>query len=347
MEKKIIDLRSDTVTKPTQEMREAMRNAEVGDDGFSEDPTVNQLEKMAAEKMGKEAAIYVVSGTMGNQVSLRAHTQPGDEIIVESQSHIYNYELGAMAALAGVQPRTIPGKYGILDPQAIEEVLQSPHPVCPPIRVISIESSHNRAGGTVYPLPIIKQIYKIAKKHSLMVHLDGARIFNAAIALGVKAKQIAQYADSIMFCLSKGLGAPVGSIIASTQEFIEKTRRFRRMYGGGWRQAGIIAAAGIVALEKMIDRLVEDHQNARILAEGINRLPGLKIDFFTVQTNIVVFEVADSDISAKWLMEKLREKGILISGFTPRVLRMVTHKDVDRKDIYQTLNILEEILRKK
>ncbi|MBI2562568.1 MAG: threonine aldolase family protein [candidate division NC10 bacterium] len=265
----MVDLRSDTVTKPTPEMRRAMAEAEVGDDVFGEDPTVNRLEALAAERLGKEAGLFVVSGTMGNQVSLMAQTQRGDEVILDESSHIFNYEVAALVVLSAVQPRTLRGQHGILDPEDIRRAIRPPNIHAPRNTLIAVESSHNRGGGTCYPPETLREIRRIATTNGMAVHLDGARIFNASIATGAPVRELAAQADSVTFCLSKGLGAPVGSVVVGTRAFIDRARRARKMFGGGMRQAGILAAAGVVALETMVDRLQEDHENARSLAEGV------------------------------------------------------------------------------
>ncbi len=341
----IVDLRSDTVTKPTPEMRRAMAEAEVGDDVFAEDPTVARLEALAAERLGKEAGLFVTSGTQGNQVSLMAHTQRGDEIILDENSHIFNYEVAGLAILSAVQPRTLRSRHGILDPAEVRDAIRQPNIHYPKDTLICVENTHNRGGGTVYPLATLKEIRRIATEHGLAVHLDGARLWNACVATGIPAKEVAAQADSVTFCLSKGLGAPVGSVVTGSRDFIGRARRARKMLGGGMRQAGIIAAAGIVALETMVDRLREDHENARRLAEGLAKLPGITIDLGLVQTNIVIFDVARKDVDAPGLILRLHEHGIKAFNLTDQRIRMVTHKDVDRPGIERTLEALATILQ--
>lgn len=341
--KNFIDLRSDTVTLPTQEMREAMYRAEVGDDVYGEDPTVKKLEEMAAEIMGKEAAMFVTSGTQGNQVSVMTHTHPGDEIILEEKSHIITYEVGGIGYLAGVQARLIPGKKGVMDPSDIEAAIREEDIHFPRTSLICVENTHNRAGGTVIPLDVLKRTYEIAQKHGIPVHMDGARIFNAATYLGVPAREIAQYADSVMFCLSKGLCAPVGSIVAGNREFISRARKFRKMLGGGLRQAGVLAAAGIVALEKMVGRLKEDHENARLLAEGLNAVPGISIDMETVQTNIVICDISGLEINADEFSRRLLTRGIKVNGGSGFSVRFVTHYGIDREDISRAVEAVTDI----
>jgi threonine aldolase len=340
----VVDLRSDTVTKPTAEMRRAMAEAEVGDDVFGEDPTVNRLETLAAERLGKEAGLFVMSGTMGNQVSLMAQTQRGDEIILDENSHIFNYEVAALAVLSAVQPRTLKGHYGILDPEDVRRAIRAPNLHAPRNTLVAVESSHNRGGGTVYPLEALREIRRIATGSGMAVHLDGARVFNACMATGDDVREVAAQADSVTFCLSKGLGAPVGSVVTGTRALIDRARRARKMLGGGMRQAGILAAAGIVALETMVDRLSEDHENAQILAQGLAALPGIGIDLDLVQTNIVVFNVKRKDLDAPGLILKLGEQGIKAFAVSPDRIRMVTHKDVDRAGILRTLEVLRTIL---
>lgn len=340
----VVDLRSDTVTKPTPEMRRAMAEAEVGDDVFGEDPTVNRLEALAADRLGKEAGLFVASGTMGNQVSLMAHTQRGDEVILDESSHIFNYEVAALVVLSAVQPRTLRGHYGILDPEDIRRAIRAPNIHAPRNTLVAVESSHNRGGGTCYPPETLREIRRIASANGMAVHLDGARIFNASIATGAPVAELAAQADSVTFCLSKGLGAPVGSVVVGTRAFIDRARRARKMFGGGMRQAGILAAAGVVALERMVDRLREDHDNARILAEGLAALPGIVMDLARVQTNIVIFNVRRKDLDASGLVFKLAEQGIKAFAITPDSVRMVTHKDVSRAGILRTLDVLRSIL---
>jgi threonine aldolase len=340
----VVDLRSDTVTKPTPEMRRAMAEAQVGDDVFGEDPTVNRLEALAAERLGKEAGLFVMSGTMGNQVSLMAQTQRGDEVILDENSHIFNYEVAALAVLSAVQPRTLKSHYGILDPEDVRRAIRAPNIHAPRNTLVAVESSHNRGGGTVYPLEALREIRRIATGSGMAVHLDGARVFNACMATGDDVREVAAQADSVTFCLSKGLGAPVGSVVVGTRAFIDRARRARKMLGGGARQAGIIAAAGLVALERMVDRLREDHENARALAEGVAALPGIGIDLGRVQTNIVIFGVQRTDLDAAGLILKLAEEGIKAFSISRDSIRMVTHKDVDRAGILRTLEVLRTIL---
>ena len=342
---RIVDLRSDTVTLPTPAMRRAMAEAEVGDDVFGEDPTILRLEAAAAERLGKEAAVFVASGTMGNQTCLFAHTERGDEVILDENSHIINYEVAALAVLSAVQPRTLRGDHGILDPDEVRQAVRPPNIHHPRTRLICVESTHNRGGGSIYPLATLRAIRRIADDHRLGVHLDGARLFNACVASGDPVREVAAQADSVSFCLSKGLGAPVGSVVVGTHAFIEKVRRARKMLGGGMRQAGILAAAGLVALETMVDRLKEDHANARLLAEGLAALPGVRVDLKWVQTNIVIFRLERQDLDAPGLMRKLAEQGVKALSIAPDRMRMVTHKDIDRAGITYALEALGRVLK--
>ncbi len=341
---RVVDLRSDTVTQPTAEMRRAMADADVGDDVFGEDPTVARLERLAAERLGKEAGLFVTSGTQGNQVSLMAHTQRGDEIILDESSHIFNYEVASLAVLSAVQARPLRGRQGILDPDEVRGAIRPPNIHYPKDTLICVENTVNRGGGAAYPLDTLRAIRRIATEHGLAVHMDGARLFNAAVATGVPADEIAAHADSVTFCLSKALAAPVGSVVTGTRAFIDRARRARKMLGGGMRQAGIIAAAGIVALETMVDRLAEDHANAKRLAAGLAELPGIALDVDGVQTNIVIFSVKRADLDAPGLVLKLGEHGIKCFHIDHERVRMVTHKDVDAAGIERALECLRRTL---
>jgi threonine aldolase len=340
-----IDLRSDTVTKPTEEMREAMMRAEVGDDVYLEDPTVNHLQELAAEMLGKEAALFVPSGTMGNQVCLRLHTQPGQEVIMEERSHMFNAEMATMAVVSGTLARLVRGEDGILNWKSIEAAIrpQSLYYYAQ-TGLVTLENSHNFAGGSVMPVERIEEICEGAHSYGLPVHMDGARIFNAATALQCEAKDIARPVDSAMFCLSKGLGAPIGSLIVGTREFINRALAVRRMFGGAMRQVGVIAAAGIIALEKMTKRLAEDHANAQLLVRGLAEIQGVKIDPEKVQTNILVFDISETGISVYDLSAKLKEHGVLANGISATEMRMVTHKDVSRSDCETALSIVKTVL---
>ncbi len=335
-----IDLRSDTVTQPTPEMRRAMAEAEVGDDVYGEDPTVNRLEEMAARRLEKEAAVLVVSGTMANLVSGLTHCQRGDEVIVGSEAHIFHNEVGGVSALGGIHVRTVSNNpRGIMAPDEVEAAIRLPGIHQPKTALIILENTHNRCGGAVLDSEDTNAIAEVARRHDVSLHIDGARIFNAAVALGVSPVDLARPADTVSFCLSKGLSCPVGSLICGSQEFIDRARKNRKMVGGGMRQAGIIAAAGIVALETMVDRLAEDHANARRLALGLARLRGLRLDSDTVQTNIVIFEVVDRP--AKAFMDDVKNRGVLSSYVSGRKVRMVTHYGITADDIDDALNAVE------
>lgn len=329
----IVDLRSDTLTKPTPEMRQAIAQAEVGDDVFGEDPTVNSLQEMAAELLGKEAAIFVCSGTMANQLAIRAQTQHGDEIIVEKNCHTFNYEAGGAAALSGVLVHTLEGRRGILEADQIREAIRPADHHFAPTRLICLENTHNRGGGSIYPIDKIASIRELALERDLFMHLDGARLFNASVASGVEAKEYARHFDSVSFCLSKGLGCPVGSLVAGSGPLIEKIHRFRKMFGGGMRQAGILAAAGIYALEHNIARLREDHDNAKRLARGLHAISGVTIDPEEVETNIVIFDVTGTGRSADEMTDLLKQRGVLVLPVSETRIRAVTHLDVTQDDI--------------
>ena len=341
---KRIDLRSDTVTTPTEAMRAAMAAAEVGDDVYGEDPTVNRLEAAAAARLGKEAGLFVPSGTMGNQAALLAHTGRGDEIVLEEGSHIVNYEVAGMAVIGALMPRTLRGPYGILDPEQVRAAIRPPNIHTPRTACIAVESTHNRGGGTYYPLDVLAEIGRIGREHGIPVHLDGARIFNASVASGVPAKDFAAHAETVMFCFSKGLAAPVGSILAGPRAVIERARKYRKMLGGGMRQAGVLAAAALVALQTMVDRLAEDHANARLLAEGLAEIPGIEIDLKRVQTNIAIFAVRSPRANAAAFTRGLADRGILAHQISPDSIRLVTHKDVTRDDILAALAAAREVL---
>jgi len=338
-----IDLRSDTVTRPTPKMRRAMAAAEVGDDVFGEDPTVNRLQDMVAELLGAEAALFVASGTMGNQICIHSHTRPGDEIICEAGAHFLHFEAGAMAALSGVQARTIVGNHGVITARQIEEALRSEVYYFPRSRLIAIENTHNLAGGAVFPLEEIQQIRRLANQHRLAMHLDGARLWNASAASGIAPKEYARYFDSVSVCFSKGLGAPIGSAIAGTQELVAQAQRFRKMFGGGMRQAGIIAAAAIYGLEHHRERLAEDHANARHLAEALHGHGGIAIDLATVQTNIVMMNISQTRLIVSAAVEALKKEGVLVVPFGAATLRAVTHLDAGRPDIDRAIGVFHKI----
>ncbi len=340
----MIDLRSDTVTKPTPEMRTAMAEAEVGDDVYLEDPTVNRLQERAAEIFHREAALYVPSGTMGNQIAIKLHTQPGQEVIVEATAHIYEFEMAAMAAISGVLARPVAAPDGILDWERICAAIRPKIYYHAQTGLITLENTHNMGGGSVYTREQIEDICNRAHEAGLPVHLDGARIFNAAVSLGTDVASLTQACDSVMFCLSKGLAAPVGSMLVGSKEFIERARSVRKMMGGGMRQAGVLAAAGLIALEQMPKRLAEDHQNARLLAELLRETPGLKLDPSKIRTNIVIVELTNKDLDSETLALRLKEQGVLVSVVNAKKVRMVTHKDVDREQVIRAAEILHRML---
>ncbi len=326
-----IDLRSDTVTRPTAEMRRAMASAEVGDDVYAEDPTVNRLEARAAEVFGKEAAIFVPTGTMGNQIAIRLHTQHGQEVLCEARSHVLDWEMAMLSAFAGCMPRTVAAPRGILRWELLEPAIAPAIYYRAQTGLICIENTHNMAGGTVTPLAELKGIWAGAGAAGLPVHLDGARVFNAATALGVTVAELTGGFDTVMFCLSKGLGAPVGSMLVGSREHIRAARAFRKALGGGMRQAGVLAAAGLIALNAMPARLPEDHANARLLAEALAESPAIEIDLDAVQTNIVIFRLAQEGDAAS-LVAELRRRGVLASAVGPTAVRFVTHFDVTRSE---------------
>jgi threonine aldolase len=338
----IIDLRSDTLTRPSDEMRRAMANAAVGDDVFGEDPTVNTLQEKIAGLTGKEAALFVSSGTQANQISINAHTQPGNEVICEARAHIFNYEAGAPAALAGVQLHPVCGKYGILDFEEVEAAIRPVNDHFPQTRLISLENTHNRWGGTVYPIEEIKKMRTLADRYELRMHLDGARLWNASIASGISIKEYAAYFDSVSMCFSKGLGAPVGSVVAGSADFIKRAHYHRKMYGGGMRQAGIIAAGALYAMEHNFKRLSEDHRRARLLAEAVNDIPGFVINLETVQTNIVIMDTSLSAKKAPEIVAELEEEGVRMIAFSPTRIRAVTHLHIDDAQIERVIEIMKD-----
>jgi len=338
----VIDLRSDTVTRPSQEMRRAMYEAEVGDDVFKEDPTVNKLEEYAAELLGKEAALFVTSGVMGNQICLNVLTNPGDEVICERDAHIFNYESGSPAKLSGIQLLPIEGKNGVFTAEQVEPLIRPTSAYyMPRTKVIEVENTHNRASGAIWPIEKIIGLKQLAKKYNLFYHLDGARIWNASVETGISVKEYASHFDTISCCLSKGLGAPVGSIIAGTKEFIQEAYRIRKSWGGGMRQAGILAAAGLYALKHNIDRLKEDHQKAKYLAQRIAVNPNLEINPDSVQTNIILFKPLKLTVEEG--IKRCREEGLLLSVGKVDLIRAVTHLDVSMDDIRRAADIIDKV----
>ena len=341
---RLVDLRSDTVTKPTREMREAMFTAVVGDDVYGEDPTVNQLEAEAAKLMGKEASLFLPSGTMGNQVAILTHTQRGDEVVVDFDAHIFYYELATPAVAGGVQLFPVQNLHSDKGVAELTAAIRPTGLMFPRSRLLCLENTHNRNGGTVTSLAIMDQLYNQAKAQQLAVHLDGARIFNAATYLGVSAAALAARADSVMFCLSKGLSAPVGSVLTGSRDFITQARKYRKILGGGMRQAGILAAAGLVALKTMPQRLKEDHANASFLAQGLATLPGIEIDLRSVQTNIVLCDIKKTGLEPAQFISGLEKEGVLVSNFGGFRIRFTTHKDVSRSDLEYALTVCQNLL---
>ncbi len=341
----VVDLRSDTVTRPSEEMRRAMASAEVGDDVYGEDPTVNRLQKRAAELFGKEASLFVPTGCMGNLISIRIWTHHGNEVVCEERSHVNLYELASMSAIAGCMPRAVRGgPDGILTWEQVHAAIRPKIYYDSQTALVCLENTSNMAGGTVYPTERVREICKNAHALGLKVHLDGARIFNAAVALNDNVANMTREVDSVMFSLSKGLGAPIGSMIVGSSDFIERARVYRKMFGGGMRQVGVIAAAGLVALEKSPSRLHIDHENARYLAEGIARIPGLKIDPAAVRSNIVIFDCQASGMTAVELCDALHTKGVWAQDTAPYSVRMVTHWNVDRSGVERALAELRSTL---
>ncbi len=340
---KCVDLRSDTVTKPTKAMRQAMAEASVGDDVFGEDPTVNELQNRVAEMCGKEAALFVPSGTMGNQVALKTHTQPGDEIICEYGAHIFNYEGGAPGLISGAQLYPVPGNRGVITAEQIERVIRKPNAHFPNTRVIEIENTHNRAGGAIFPLEEIKKIVNVAQEHNLKMHLDGARLWNAHVATGVAFSDYCTGFDSVSLCFSKGLGAPVGSIVVGSHSFIQRAHRFRKIFGGGMRQVGILAAAALYALDHHIDRLREDHQRAALLARCLVEC-GAEVDMEATQTNIVIADFKGLNLSAPQVAKEFEKQGLLCIAFSDTRIRFVTHLDITDDDIDKTCKAAKHIL---
>ena len=336
--KEWIDLRSDTVTLPTDEMLEAIRHAPLGDDVYCEDPTVRKLEEMAAAKMGKEAALLVTSGTQANLVSLMNNAKRGDLVFLEAEAHIYWYEGGGISGIAGLLPWRIRGHWGAIAPEDLEAAIRPKNIHFPEPALICIENTHNRYGGTIVTPKQMQAISEVAKRHGLKFYMDGARIFNAAVASKLDVKEFTKHVDNLMFCLSKSLSCPVGSIVVGDQQFIDKARKTRKILGGGMRQAGIIAAAGIVALETMIDRLEEDHENSKRLAEGLAKINGIKVDMASVQTNMVRFDISGLNLSDEVFLQKLRENGVLASTMSKGIVRMVTHRGIEKAHIEKTLN---------
>jgi len=344
MAETFIDLRSDTVTRPSPGMREAMANADVGDDVFGEDPTVNRLQESVAELLGKEAALYVPSGTMGNQTCIKVHTLPGDEVICEKGAHVFNYETGGIAFLSGAQVHAVEGKRGAFGVAEIERAVRPDFYYMPKTRLICLENTHNRAGGTIYPMERIREISAFARKKNIRLHLDGARLWNASAATGITPKEYASYFDSVSVCLSKGLGAPVGSVIAGSASFIAEARHYRKIFGGGMRQAGILAAAGLYALEHNTGRLTEDHEKAAFLARELAQVKTFDIDMASVQTNIIIIGAERTGKTPEEILAALRGKGVLLTLGNYMGLRAVTHLDVTMDGVKHAARIIRETM---
>lgn len=347
MARRVVDLRSDTVTHPTDEMREAMRSVPVGDDVYGEDPSTNELEAIAAKTVGMESGIFVPSGTMANEIAIYVHTKREGEIIVEAESHIELFETGGPAILSGVQIRTVKGERGVFTPRQFVEAIRGNDPHEPATSMVSIENTHNLAGGTCWTPAQVQAIGKAARERGIPLHVDGARLFNSAVAQGLPASSLTKGADSAMFSLSKGLSAPVGSVLCGPKAFIDKARRVRKLLGGGMRQTGVLAAPGLIALRTMVARLKDDHANARRLAAGLSRLPGLKIDLEAVQTNIIMLDVAATKKTGPEFAAALEAVGVRTVSLDPRRIRLVTHRHILKDDVDWALERVGEIVGKK
>ncbi|MEW6753528.1 MAG: GntG family PLP-dependent aldolase [Candidatus Latescibacterota bacterium] len=344
MSDRVVDLRSDTVTQPTEEMREAMARAPVGDDVYGEDPTVNRLQEMAAARMGMEAALFVPSGTMGNTCALLAHTHPGEEVILEERSHIYWFECGNYATVAGLAVRTLRGHEGVLGPEEVEAALRPENVHFPPPRLVCIENTHNNCAGAVWRPEQVEAVAQLARRRGLLLHMDGARIFNASVACGVPVHQYTRHVDSVMFCVSKGLSAPVGSLLCGTRDFVQRAYRMRKRLGGAMRQAGILAAAGIVALETMVDRLAEDHHHARLLAGGLAGIDGLRVSLPDPCTNILMVSAAGLGWDAQGLVSRWREHGVRGNPRPPSSARLVTHRHIGPADVDYVVEVTRRMV---
>lgn len=342
----LIDLRSDTVTRPTPAMRQAMAAAEVGDDVFGEDPTLNRLQERVAAVLGKEAALYVPSGTMSNQICIRAQTQPGDEMLCDSRCHIYNFEAGGPAVLSGVTCRCIDGDHGILDVSQFEDKIRPGNDHLVRTRIVALENTHNRGGGRVYPLDKVEAISTWAHKHGLLMHLDGARLWNAVVATGIPAAVWASHFDTVSVCFSKGLGAPIGSALAGSRDFIQRAKRIRKLFGGGMRQGGVAAAGALFALENHVERLAEDHRKAQVLAQAIQDAPGLRLDPPEVDTNLLWVEVEPELGSARDIANAVKERGVLVHVAGPNTFRACTHLDVSPAQVERAAEVLRQSVRK-
>lgn len=340
----LIDLRSDTVTRPTEAMRAAMARADVGDDVFAEDPTVNRLQDKVAEILNKEAALFLPSGTMSNQICIRAHTQPGDEMLCEADCHVYNYECGGPAVLSGVTCRTVQGDHGVLDVSQLRDLIRPVNDHLVRTRLVSLENTHNRGGGRVFPLDKIRAISSWARGHGLMTHLDGARLWNAVVVTGVKPADWASHFDTVSVCFSKGLGAPVGSALAGSSEFVARCRRIRKLFGGGMRQAGVLAAAALYALEHHVDRLAEDHRHAALIASAVAETPGLELVPAVVETNLIWVRVDPALGTAKDVAAALKAKGVIVHTPGPQLIRMCTHLDVSADAAGRAATVVRQVV---
>lgn len=345
MNQSYIDLRSDTVTKPSKAMREAMANAEVGDDVFGEDPTVIKLQEKVASLLGKEKALYVPSGCMSNQLALKAHTNPGDEVIMEQDAHMFNYETAAPSVMSAVQVRTVPGVLGVFRAEQLPPLIRPNFYYMPRTRLVEVENTHNRAGGTIFPLDEIKKISAFCNTNKLIFHLDGARLWNASVATGISVKEYAQHCDSVSVCFSKGLGAPVGSAICGTAEFVDRVRKWRKLFGGGMRQAGIIAAGALYALENNIERLKEDHDKAQYFAKELSAISKFSIDMEAVQTNIIIIDIQKTEKTPAEIISYFKEQGILVSQGTYTSIRTVMHMDVSLEQIKFAVAKIQQLMQ--
>ncbi len=343
MTQSIIDLRSDTVTRPSAGMMMAMAQAELGDDVFGEDPTINALQAKVADLLGKEAALFVPSGTMANQICIKVHTQPGDEVIMEKGCHLFNYETGALAFLSSIQPHLIEGERGVMTAEQIKRAIRPKLYYMPRSALVAIENTHNRAGGTIYPLEVIKEIHQLTRNEQMGYHLDGARLWNACVVTGISPKEYASYFDSVSVCLSKGLGAPVGSVIAGSKHFVARARKYRKIFGGGMRQAGLLAAAGIYALDNNRTRLADDHAKMKFFAGELAKMPSLTIDTEAVQTNIVLIGVEKTGKQPDEILSLLRTKGVLLSPGNWMSVRAVTHLDVSMEEMQKAVRVFQEL----
>jgi threonine aldolase len=342
----MIDLRSDTVTRPTPAMRAAIQAADVGDDVFNEDPTVRRLEERVAALLGKEAALFVPSGTMSNQIAIKAHTQPGDEMLCEASCHVYNYEAGGPAVLSGVTCRTIEGDHGVIDLSQLEDKVRPVNDHLVRTRLVCLENTHNRGGGRIYPVEKIEAISAWARKHGLIMHLDGARLWNAVVATGVPAAEWSRHFDTVSVCFSKGLGAPIGSALSGPRDFITRARRVRKLFGGGMRQAGVAAAGALFALEHHVERLADDHRNARVIAGAIADTPGLRLDPPEVETNLIFFRVDREMGSAQSVAAALKARGVLVGATAPQTIRACTHLDVSAAQAERAADVIRQALRR-